>query len=109
LPPTRSDLLLVLATVIATLAIHRQFAVDRPQVRLPRRESLRADPPEGHQAHLQPSAESPIEIKPAGWKENLGHSVQLFSLYVMYALSGTKSSVRRSEVSAYCTVLVAIA
>jgi membrane protein len=75
----RSDLLLVLATVLATLAIHRQFAGDRPHARLPRRGAPGADPPEAHQAHLQPSARSPVEIKPAGWKEILLRTYQQIS------------------------------
>jgi membrane protein len=75
-PTARSDLLLVLATVLATLAIYRQFAVDRPHARVPRRQPPGADPPEVHQAHLQPSAESPIEIRPAGWKEILLRTYQ---------------------------------
>jgi membrane protein len=76
-PPTaRSDLLLVLATVLATLAIHRQFAGDRPHARLPHSVPPGADPPEAHQAHLQPSARSPVEIKPVGWKEILLRTYQ---------------------------------
>jgi membrane protein len=62
-PSARSNVLLVLATVFGTLAIQRRFSA------LPQRRAAVADRPEQHQAHLQPSAQSPVEIKPAGWKE----------------------------------------
>ena len=69
-PSARADILLVMATVFATLAIQRQFGSLQPKTALPRR-AASIDPPEAHQAHLQPSAQSPIEIRFAGWKEVL--------------------------------------
>jgi membrane protein len=70
-PSVGSDLLLVMAAVLGTLAVQRHFAVLAPKPALPRRPAPGAEPPEVHQAHLQPSAQSPIEIKPAGWNEIL--------------------------------------
>lgn len=76
-PTARSDLLLVLATVFTTLVIQRQFAADRPKrASLPRRKPPSGDAPEDHQAHLQPDADSPAEIEPAGWKEILLRTYQ---------------------------------
>lgn len=68
-PSARSNVLLVLATVFGTLAIQRRFSLLEPKPALPHRRAAVADRPEQHQAHLQPSAQSPVEIKPAGWKE----------------------------------------
>lgn len=74
-PCTRADILLVMATVFATLAIQRQFGSLQPKTALPRR-AASIDPPEAQQAHLQRSAQSPIEIRPAGWKEVLLRTYQ---------------------------------
>ena len=75
-PSVRSDLLLVVATVLGTLAIQRHIELVKSGTSLPRRRFQGAGASQAHQAHLQPSAQSPVDIKPVGWKEILVRTYQ---------------------------------
>ena len=58
---SRSDLLLVAATILGTLAIHHHLEA--------RNKAVPGQIAGGHVRHAQPFANSPLEVRSAGWKE----------------------------------------